>query len=775
MKNINIKNIVTDLKNNSDYTTTLEMVPTNELNLNFTINELEDALSTFNSVSMVSKLTPEQTEENYNNFYKYYNTYNNIISSIPIDNNEYPLTNWYPRDHNDQIGPDGTISINSEKCPAFNITDLARKQQKYKANSSYYSVQTYNIYTCQLEKTETTNDGYKIVNNKLTDNYHSKMISSDTQDSKYGFFYREDIRLSESIYYYTDDNNDKYEFSYYPTHASYLSPNPEQVLRYYEKNEEYIQYKLVNNLDIIQKHELQEYEIEYEFNEEKQINTLEGYIYNLSYDVLYHHHLVDYRYDDWNYYSYQFEPTITKPDPSNFSVVFLSVFGWDEEISDQLLMGYRSLSAPTIINLKKDIPLIPRKIKKIKLLVQQKIQFTEKEKLDDVVKVRENVYKQLKVMNLPLMGIRTIDNSFAFSPQMFPSYTACSKFLPGFDVSLLEGNVNRYTTLYDTRSFIKFKNHNTYIPTSKFIESRLILSERNYYPYLYDINLDSTTLSFNINKNCYKHNDIISNNAVESVDINVITYDYSSKNLNDSTITETYHISDIDSRISIDTSTAFIENHFINIKLNFNQTLDNIIETLTSVNLYTDNYYNYEYDLKLPEKNNINKLLRILEYRYDSTNGEITEITKENTNYIFTHTNITSVDIYSDTTVIPAIIQVSQIGDVGVISDHYINLLGEISLDSSEYTAINSGWNIIDLSSLIIDNDCKYLMIFASGKESNQTNNYEYSQKTKLFNFKYELPIISINFPNYQSIEDLEQLINDKDVVYYTTYTTKKV
>jgi hypothetical protein len=58
-------------------------------------------------------------------------------------------------------------------------------------------------------------------------------------------------------------------------------------------------------------------------------------------------------------------------------------------------MGYRTLSSPTIINLKEELPLIPRKIKKIKLIVQQKIDLVEKEELDDIPKSTVNMFKQI--------------------------------------------------------------------------------------------------------------------------------------------------------------------------------------------------------------------------------------------------------------------------------------------------------------------------------------------------------------------------------------------
>jgi hypothetical protein len=48
-------------------------------------------------------------------------------------------------------------------------------------------------------------------------------------------------------------------------------------------------------------------------------------------------------------------------------------------------------------------------------------------------------------------------------------------------------------------------------------------------------------------------------------------------------------------------------------------------------------------------------------------------------------------------------------------------------------------------------------------------------QNSNIFNFSSELPITKIVHNNYSSLENLKELINNEDLIYYIIYTTKRV
>jgi len=222
-------------------------------------------------------------------------------------------------------------------------------------------------------------------------------------------------------------------------------------------------------------------------------------------------------------------------------------------------------------------------------------------------------------------------------------------------------------TQYDTRNFNKFKPILTQIPFTTFISGRVILDKLNYYPYLYNMNVDSTTIEFDINNTCYKHSDILSYNSLESLDVQVFTYDYNNyEATDDATIVEQYHITNIGDRQSIELLNAHNINHFINIKMNFNLTYQKLLSFLSELNLYITDYNNYEYDFNVPEKNNIKIVTKIKTYEYDSSSTNELVIEKANTNYCLFHKNVESINVNTNVS-IPVYIQVSQISNGIVI------------------------------------------------------------------------------------------------------------
>ena len=150
------------------------------------------------------------------------------------------------------------------------------------------------------------------------------------------------------------------------------------------------------------------------------------------------------------------------------------------------------------------------------------------------------------------------------------------------------------------------------------------------------------------------------------------------------------------------------------------------------------------------------------------------EILKENTNYFFFHKNTTNLSVYSENIVPNATMQITQIDATNVISEHFMSDLGQ-STDSTETINLINDQNIIDLSTLSIHENCKYLMIFISNNNNNQEDNFEYMQNSNIFNFSSELPITKIVHNNYSSLENLKELINNEDLIYYIIYTTKRV
>jgi len=149
------KDVYDDIINTTDYSSSMEIIGGNSIDLVFTLQDLIDAQSDFtNNICLVNRFIPEQNETTYNNYYKFYNKESNVLKSEPFLKNNYPSVDWWPRTHlDDEIGPDGTISFN-RNYEVMPLSDLYLKKvaiANYSTIYPYYNYQdylrTYNFQT----------------------------------------------------------------------------------------------------------------------------------------------------------------------------------------------------------------------------------------------------------------------------------------------------------------------------------------------------------------------------------------------------------------------------------------------------------------------------------------------------------------------------------------------------------------------------------------------------------------------------------------------------
>jgi hypothetical protein len=322
--------------------------------------------------------------------------------------------------------------------------------------------------------------------------------------------------------------------------------------------------------------------------------------------------------------------------------------------------------SPDVIDLEKAISITPTYTSKIKLIIQQKYTFDGID-IDSTSALSDIIFRNI---NGEVINVK-YGSGFNTNNLQFKRCAACSKFLPGFDVELLKNNKGQYHDQWDTRSFGKFKFHETNIKHTEFLTESLKLENNDYYHYLYNVKLDQTNIEFYLNPNIYKHSDILTN-GIENIKIDLFTYDYSNiENFNDATIIESYTINDIYNKISVNFTNIppELNSNFINIKLNYNQSIEKIISSLNKLNYYTNVYNNYEYNFLIPQIQNINYINKILTYEYDQDSTIVKEINKPLSNYIFINKNINS--FYIDNTVSSEniFIQLSEISDGTIINE----------------------------------------------------------------------------------------------------------
>ena len=557
-RDFNIEEIFNDIYNNKDYTTSLKLNK-NELNILFGLEELVTIKDSLNNICIVNQFLPTYSIISYDNFYKYYTMSKNTLDCVSYITNDYPTSSWFPANHSNFDGPDGTIVFRDD-MPLTTLSDITSMKTTAIGdwngnNGSYYDYYEENqLELLNIQSYTPKTDGYKIVNNNITLNTLNKLVNGTYWLNKYGSIYSDPL-------IHQIKQQPPYDF-------------PKNVTKQEEEGV-YFQYKQFNTKQIIKDHKLLEYEIEYIFNDTRQINTLQGYIFNLKTAMNLTFQMTESRYwygvgrdyfkattflelnpnsiNENNSLTYDYNNTYV--DYRNFSTVYLYVTGFDPEINEQVPMGYRSLKGPDFVDLEKMVPLIPKKISKIKLKVQQKLQFTSTE-IPDSTRIDMDINKDIKGIRYYNSGSSS-DHGFQcnLGDVQFDRFCGVTKFVPGFNVSLVTNNNSQYHTTFDTRNFVKFKSMEGQLLSNASYTGREILKLRDYYPYIYNINLNDNILSFKINKYCYKNNDILSDEALDSVDVQFITYDY--KNLTtiyDSTVISSTNITNFNNIAQIDVS-----------------------------------------------------------------------------------------------------------------------------------------------------------------------------------------------------------------------------
>jgi len=300
---------------------------------------------------------------------------------------------------------------------------------------------------------------------------------------------------------------------------------------------------------------------------------------------------------------------------------------------------------------------------------------------------------------------------------------ACSKFLPGFNIDLLNNNKSVFHTQYDNKTFARFKDYEIVVPFTSFITERLFIKDNDYYPYLYDVNYNDNNLQFYVNSDSYKHSDILYK-GINNIDVLLVTYDYNNIiDYNDSTIIESYNYNNINNKIISDFTTdisSVIDNYFINIRLNYQQSIENIVNFMTKLNYYTDVYNNYDYDFKIPQINSITAIKRILTYKYDNDSTVTKEITKENTNNIFINKNINEILLNNSKDISEIYIQISEISNNNIINEKWFDGTTYVSSFNESFPySLNNGLNAITFTDFTANENTDYILIFITNNNCN--------------------------------------------------------
>lgn len=746
---------------NYDYTSSLNIYDKNYIDITLPLSDINNV----SNKSISNRFIPEQNEKTYNSFYQYYNYNDTNITSKNNITNDYPDNSQYPDSHNNQIGSDGTIVINTNSYSTDNLNlaivqeyNTVPKEQWDESPQDYIST-LYNIVNSE------TSNGYRIINN-LSFNDHSILANNSYQINKYSYTYKYNNLYNPS--------------SIFNLNVGYYDMNifTNGVQNHINKQEDegiYIYYKLIDTKPIIQNNNLLEQEILYIFNEQHQINTIQGYLYNfkqsglsgkiLSSDREYYGS-ISYLDCDTSYFINEYTE-----DNEHFDEVLLTVYSFNSTIDEQIPIGSRNLFSPDVIDLEKLLPIEATYTSKIKLVITQKFLF-DNLSLDNTSNLNGDTFNNISCGLEP----EKYSNSNITNTLQFKRCLGCSKFLPGFNVELLKSNQSSYHTSYDTKTFKRFKPFETTILNTEFIKERIYMKDSNYYPYIYNLSYSNNNLEFKVNKNSYKHNEILYN-GYSDVDVSLITYNYNdTTNYSDVTILESYNFTNLDNLIISDFTSNInnINNYFINIKLNQNQNIDNIINFISKINYYTNVYNNYEYNFILPQINNISSIKKILTYEYESDSTTIKEIQKINSNYILLNKNITNIILDNTANIDKTYIQITEISDSTILQEkqfdgtNYINNFNE-----NNYYSLNDGTNIISISDYTCNNNTDYILLLFSNNNNIQNNTFDYNNISK-FNFTVNYPI-KLTLTNVNSITDVNNIINNNNIFSYKIQWIKKV
>lgn len=765
--NVYFSNLLSDIKN-KDYTSSFEVNSKDYLNITFPILNLIQEIDNNNN-AVTNRHVPIQTNDTYNSFYQYYNYADNTIKSKSDIKNNYPISSWYPTAHEDQVGEDGTISIDMKTYPTDNLEiTVYQEYNTVPKEQQDDSPQDY-ITTLRNITIPETADGFKIVNNLSFDD-HSKIANNDYQTNKYsGSYSYEGLYNGSSVY--------ELEPAYFDLNVS-ISNMRYNISR--QENEGlYIYYKLIDTKEISKNNDIFEQEISYNFNSEKWINVIQGYLYNFKQyaensqriyppgDDRRYYATFNYLHCDTSYFLNNYTE-----DDDHFDEIILTVYSFNETLNDQIPIGNRNLFSPDIIDLEKILPIKPTYTKSIKLVITQKYNFDGVES-DNTATLNDTVYKNIngELINAKY-AVDRITNTLQYK-----RCAACSKFLPGFNVDLITDNKGVYHTQYDTRSFARFKDYEIEIPYTSFITGRIFIKDNSYYPYLYNMNYNNNILQFYVNTDSYRHSDILYK-GIDNVDVSLITYDYNNIiDYNDSTVVESYNYNNINTEIITDFTTDFssyIDNYFIDIKLNYQQDINNVINFMSKLNYYTDVYNNYEYNFKIPQLNSINNIKRILTYEYDSDSTIAKEIIKENTNNIFINKNISEFKINNVSNISDIYIQITELSNNNIINEKWFDGTTYVNTFNSllSYSLVN-GINTITLTDFTADNNTDYILIFITDNNCNQSSSFDYNNTIKM-DMSYTIPT-KFTLTDINNISEANSIIQNNDIFTYKLQYIKKV
>ena len=140
-------------------------------------------------------------------------------------------------------------------------------------------------------------------------------------------------------------------------------------------------------------------------------------------------------------------------DSDHYDEVILTAYSYNNNLNEQEPIGSRNLLSPDVIDLEKLLPIKPSYTNRIKLVISQKYTFDNYPQntdyyLDNIINKNSNA-GEVATKYESVLNTNTIQ---------FKRCAACSKFLPGFDSSLMYNNKSSYHTSYDTKTFKRFKS-----------------------------------------------------------------------------------------------------------------------------------------------------------------------------------------------------------------------------------------------------------------------------------------------------------------------------
>jgi hypothetical protein len=275
------------------------------------------------------------------------------------------------------------------------------------------------------------------------------------------------------------------------------------------------------------------------------------------------------------------------------------------------------------INLFESLPLLPKKINRLKLEVMSSYN-----KYGDIVHD----------------GISHKKNAIC------PYIGACGQFVPMFDVSLKDSDDLIYHTYYNSKNFIKNKPIEAKLSNNDYLIKDNLIPDINSDIYIYNLNIETNKIEFLINENLANKNYITNKNTFDFAKIYLLKFHNDSTSTTDPIIIKTYDVTSSNVSLNID-DIELTDEILINIQLFYKYNKNDIINNLNYLENKFYRYNNYENYFKVINQLNItDNILKCITYEFiDSTetNNNSPYIIKYNSNHVLAHPHTKNIYIES--------------------------------------------------------------------------------------------------------------------------------